>query len=468
MMNKWKNTVCYGLGAFGHDAFYGILNTYLLMFVTSLMFAQGSHHYVTRMVAIVTMILMVIRIIELVLDPFIGSLIDKTDSKWGKYRPWIFGTGLVIGIGSPFLFTTMGGMSTSNGGLFLVLFTILFLVLYLVYAFKDISFWGLLPSMSLNSNDRGFTATGARIGSTLGANFITVVYAALVTFFSGSKHFTEHGWFMFVLVVGLIELVGACFTAFGTKEKKSVVTAQNAKKITFKQVFKTLASNDQLLWMSLSYIIYCLGITTMNNLLIYYFRYVLNAQSSWALIGWVGIATGLISIISYPTLAKHFGRRKIMVGAFCVELIAFLIFSFTKSVAMTLFAQVLYTLANPLVFMVLILTIADCVEYGQWKTGHRSEAATSAVRPMLDKFSGAVSTGLIGIIAGMAGMTGNTTAASISTHDIFVFKTFCFYIPFFCILIGMIIFIAKVKLDEKMHKDIVQKLAHDIKSNDDK
>ena len=70
------------------------------------------------------------------------------------------------------------------------------------------------------------------------------------------------------------------------------------------------------------------------------------------------------------------------------------------------------------------------------------------------------------IIAGLAGMTGNATAASISTHDIFIFKSFCFYIPFFCILIGMIIFIAKVKLDEKMHKDIVDKIAQNIKAED--
>lgn len=465
-MSKWKNTICYGLGAFGHDSFYGILNTYMLMFITSLMFSNGSKSYTTKMVAIVTMILMVIRIIELVLDPFIGSMIDKTDSKWGKYRPWIFGTGLVLGIGSPFLFTTMGGMSTSNGGLFLVLFTILFLALYLVYAFKDISFWGLLPAMSLSSDDRGFTATGARIGSTLGGNIITVVYASLLTFFSGSKNFTVHGWFMFALTIGIVELIGSCFAAFGTKEKDSVVTEQNAEKITLKQVFHTLFHNDQLLWMSLSYIIYCLGTSTTNNFLLYYFRYVLNAQSSWALVGWVGMVTGFISIISYPTLAKYFGRRKIMVGALCVELIAFVIFSFTQTVTMTLVAQVLYTLANPLVFMVLLLTIADCVEYGQWKTGHRSEAATSAVRPMLDKFCGAVTTGLTGIIAGLAGMTGNATAASISTHDIFIFKSFCFYIPFFCILIGMIIFIDKVKLDEKMHKDIVDKIAQNIKAED--
>lgn len=224
-MNKWKNTISYGLGAFGHDAFYGILNTYLLMFITSLMFSQGGSSYTKKMVAIVTAILMVIRIIELVLDPVIGSVIDQTDSKWGKYRPWIFGSGLIIGICSPFLFSTMGGLSTSNGTLFLVLFTIVFFVLYIVYAFKDISFWGLLPAMSLKSDDRGFTATGARIGSTIGANFVTVVYASLLTFFSGSKHFTIHGWFMFALTIGLIELIGACFAAFGTNETKSVVTA---------------------------------------------------------------------------------------------------------------------------------------------------------------------------------------------------------------------------------------------------
>lgn len=463
-MQKWKNTVAYGLGAFGHDSFYGILNTYLLMFITSIMFSGGDKNYTTHMVAITTMIIMVVRIIELVLDPFIGSMIDKTNSKWGKYRPWILGTGLILGLGSPFLFTTMNGLATKNGHLFLILFTIMFFALYIVYAFKDISFWRLLPAMSLSSDDRGFTATGARIGSTIGGNIITVLYAVLLTYFSGSSNFNEHGWFMFALIIGLTQFVGAAFTAFGTKEKASVVTDQNQKEITIGQIFKTIGTNDQLGWMSLSYIIYGLGTSITNSFMLYYFRYVLDAQDKWQYVGWLGIFSGFVSIISYPFLAKYFGRRKIMIGSMLTMVLAYIIYSFTQNVAMTLVAQLFYTLAGPLVFMVLLLTIADCVEYGQLKTGHRSEAATSAVRPMLDKFNGAVTTGLTGVIAGIVGMTGNVAASSITAHDIFLFKTFAFYIPLVTTIVGMIIFMAKVKLDEKMHNEIVNKLAKDIKA----
>ncbi|WP_295728007.1 glycoside-pentoside-hexuronide (GPH):cation symporter [uncultured Limosilactobacillus sp.] len=465
-MKTWKNTISYGLGAFGHDAFYGILNTYMLMFITSILFADGSKHYAARMIAIVTAIIMVIRIVELILDPFIGSLIDQTDSKWGKYRPWIFGTGLALGIASPFLFTTFGGLSTKNGTLYLILFTIFFFVLYIVYAFKDISFWGLLPAMSLNSDDRGITATGARVGSTIGANIVSVCYASFLTFFSGSKTFNAHGWFMFALVIGITQLIGACFAAFGTSEKQSVVTNQNKEKITVKQVFHTLAHNDQLLWMSLAYLIVGLGNSATNNLLLYYFRYVLNAQSSWQYIGWIGIVSGFISIVSYPFIAKFLGRRKIMIYSLLVEMLGFIIFAFSNNVPMTLLGDVLYTLSNPLVFMVLILTIADSVEYGQWKTGHRSEAATSAVRPMLDKFNGAVATGLTGLIAGIVGMTGNATAANISAQHVLIFKTFCFYLPILCIIVGLLIFMSKVKLDEKMHEEIVNKIANHIQAED--
>ena len=104
------------------------------------------------------------------------------------------------------------------------------------------------------------------------------------------------------------------------------------------------------------------------------------------------------------------------------------------------------------------MTITDSVEYGQLKLGHRDESLTLSVRPLLDKFGGAVANGVVGMATVAAGMTGGATAATVTAHGVSIFKVYMFLIPIALIIIGIIIFALKVKLDEKSHAKIVAEL----------
>ena len=80
-----KQYVSYALGAFGHDAFYATLNTYFAIFVTSALFVgKGS----AAEAGIVTSMVVIIRLIEIAFDPMIGGMVDNTDTKIGKFKPW--------------------------------------------------------------------------------------------------------------------------------------------------------------------------------------------------------------------------------------------------------------------------------------------------------------------------------------------------------------------------------------------
>ena len=104
------------------------------------------------------------------------------------------------------------------------------------------------------------------------------------------------------------------------------------------------------------------------------------------------------------------------------------------------------------------MTITDSVEYGQLKLGHRDESLTLSVRPLLDKFAGAVSGWIIGPTAIAAGMTAGATASSLSASGVTTFKLVMFLAPAIMLAISVIIFATKVKLDEKMHAKIVDEL----------
>ena len=125
---------------------------------------------------------------------------------------------------------------------------------------------------------------------------------------------------------------------------------------------------------------------------------------------------------------------------------------------MVLVAAELFFIPQPLVFLVVLMTITDCVEYGQLKLGHRDESLTLSVRPLLDKFGGAISNSVIGIAAVAAGMTTGATAKTMTAHGIMSFKLYVFGIPFVLIILGALVFFFKVKLTEEKHAEIVAEL----------
>lgn len=84
---KMKQRLSYAFGALGHDVYYYSISTFFIAFVTAQMFAGTPHE--DAMIALVTSLVVIIRLIEIIFDPIIGSIIDNTHTRWGKFKPWV-------------------------------------------------------------------------------------------------------------------------------------------------------------------------------------------------------------------------------------------------------------------------------------------------------------------------------------------------------------------------------------------
>ncbi|KAF0505704.1 PTS sugar transporter subunit IIA [Pediococcus pentosaceus] len=458
---KITSRLAYSFGAFGHDAFYVTLSTYFIMFVTSHLFDKSSGAQGTKMIAYITMIIAALRFVELAIDPLVGNAIDNTNSRWGHFKPWIVAGGTIGSVVLALLFTSLGGLNTSNPILYLIVFAILYITMDIFYSFKDVGFWSMIPAISFDSAEREKTATYARIGSNIGQNIVGVVVMPIVLMFStkaNSGQGDNRGWMAFGIIIAVVALISALAVAMGTKENDSELR-KNTEKTTFKQVFKVLARNDQLMWLSLTYGIYTAGVAITNSLELYYFTYILGDASKFTLLGSLNAIIGVFAVLAFPPLAKKFSRRKVFFLAISVMIIALIMFALAgQSLPMILTSGVLFYIPQPLIFLVVLMVLSDSVEYGQLKFGHRDESLTLSVRPLLDKLGGAISNGVVGLIAVWAGMTAGATARDVTSHGQAIFKLMMFGIPAAMILIGAFIFFKKVKLDEKMHAEIVDEL----------
>lgn len=458
---KITSRLAYSFGAFGHDAFYATLSTYFIMFVTSHLFDKSSGAQGTKMIAYITMIIAALRFVELAIDPLIGNAIDNTNSRWGHFKPWIVTGGTIGSVVLALLFTSLGGLNTSNPILYLIVFAILYITMDIFYSFKDVGFWSMIPAISFDSAEREKTATYARVGSNIGQNIVGVVVMPIVLMFStkaNSGQGDNRGWMAFGIIIAAVALISALAVAMGTKENDSELR-KNTEKTTFKQVFKVLARNDQLMWLSLTYGIYTAGMAITNSLELYYFTYILGDASKFTLLGSLNAIIGVFAVLAFPPLAKKFSRRKAFFLAISVMIIALIMFALAgQSLPMILTSAVLFYIPQPLIFLVVLMVLSDSVEYGQLKFGHRDESLTLSVRPLLDKLGGAISNGVVGLTAVWAGMTAGATAGDVTSHGQAIFKLMMFGVPAAMILIGAFIFFKKVKLDEKMHAEIVDEL----------
>ena len=463
--------VAYSFGNVGQSAFYNALSTYFIVYVTSSLFSGVDKALATKLIGVITGLVVVIRIAEIFIDPLLGNIIDNTKTKWGRFKPWQLIGGTVSAVLLVLVYTGLFGLVNVNTTLFIVLFVITFIVLDVFYSLRDISYWGMIPALSSDSHERStYTALGS-FGGSIGYNGLTIVVIPIVTYFSyvftGKHQESQSGWTCFAIIVAILGVLTVCSVAFGTKESTSTLRAKAEDNGGPLAAFKALAQNDQLLWVALSYLLYAIANVATTGVLLFLFKFVLDNQAAYSMTGVIALVAGLIMAPLYPILNKRIPRRVLYIVGMTSMIVAYILLGlFSTNMTVVLIALVLFYIPGTLIQMTAILSLTDSIEYGQLKNGKRNEAVTLSVRPMLDKIGGALSNGITGFIAVAAGMTGNATAADMTPSNIHTFEICAFYVPLILIVLSLLVFMFKVKIDEKMHAKIVKELEAKLASGE--
>ena len=455
--------IAYAFGNVGQSAFYNALSTYFIVYVTSSLFSGVDKALATKLIGIITGLVVVIRIAEIFIDPLLGNIVDNTNTKWGRFKPWQLIGGTVSAVLLVLVYTGLFGLVNVNTTLFIVLFVITFIVLDVFYSLRDISFWGMIPALSNDSHERStYTALGS-FGGSIGYNGLTIVVIPIVTFFSyvftGKHQESQSGWTCFAIIVAILGVLTVCSVAFGTKESTSSLRAKAEENGGPLAAFKAIAQNDQLLWVALSYLLYAIANVATTGVLMYLFKFILDNSAAYSVVGVVSVVAGIVMAPLYPVLNRRIPRRYLYLGGMVLMVIGYLLFIINPtSLPVVTVGLVFFYLPQTFIQMTAILSLTDSIEYGQLKNGKRNEAVTLSVRPMLDKIGGALSNGITGFIAVAAGMTGSATAADMTPANIHTFEVCAFYVPLVLIVLSLLVFAFKVKINEKMHAEIVEQL----------
>lgn len=458
----WREKIGYGVGAIGLDLSYGLFYSYLSYYLSSVLGLKEAFLLVLTPLA---------RIWDGINDPIMGTIVDSTRTKMGKYRPWI-----VIGTASNAIVLSLLFTSFGMSGTKLYIYIGFMYVLWgMTNTMADIPYWSMVPSFTNDPKDRNLVATVARTFSGFGQGVITVLTPLVLPYLSSGMNKTQDGYSAsgfskWAIICGILLVTFALICVLSTKERNVVY---NSEKFSFKQMFKVIGSNDQLIVFMIFAMISNAGWYLTSGTAVYYFTDVLEqskAQSLFSIIGAVGSVIGLLVI---PVLGKKFSNRTIYQISLIMAIVGYvLMYIFGPILKITIMLDICYILASigiGSMFVAQTIFLADIVDYGEYKTGTRHESITFSMKGFLQKMAYTIQT--IFLFGGLGIMDYNSQIAkhAINGPTKTAIGIICFAVPPVLMLISLIIFSTKFKLHgemkEKIHDFIAERRAESSEQN---
>ena len=442
-----RNKTFFGLGTIGRDMFYAFEANTLLYFLSDVLSLP------VWVFAAASMVLSVMRIFDALNDPITGLAIDNIRSPWGKFKPAILIGGLLSAVFSVMLFAEIG-----TGWTFVIIFALAYFFWDVSYGINDIAYWTLLPAMSSDQKFREKTGAFARICANVGMYIVMVAWQPVTSALGD----TPKVWFWCAVVIAGIYLLGLLFPLLGVKEKR--VAVEDQESTTLKQMWRALAHNDQLMWTTLSMALFMVGYCTTVGFAVYYMKYIFGNEGMYVvLVGVCGVAQ-LSALAVYPAAAKRFNRKQLYTLSTVLVLAGYGIFFFAEiSIILIALGAVLVFVGQAFIQTLMLMFLADTVEYGQWKLGKRNESITFSVQPLINKIGGALSTAVVSLTLIIAGIKiDGGTVDTIDAAGKLMVKTSMFAMPLIAIVAGYIIYLKKYKISETFYQEIL----HDLEARE--
>ena len=436
-----RNKVFFGLGTVGRDMFYAFEANTLLYFLTDVLSLP------LWVFAAVSMVLSVLRILDAFNDPVTGLVIDNIRSPWGKFKPAI----LVGGVLSTIFFLLLFG-NIGSGWSFIIVFAAAYLLWDITYGINDIAYWTLLPAMTTDQKQREENGAFARICANIGMYIVMVAWQPVTSALGN----TPEAWFWCAAVIAVLYLGFLLFPLLGVKEKR----AEKQESTTIRQMWNALVKNDQLMWTTLSMALFMVGYCTTVGFAVYYMRYLYGNESMYIVLVAVCGVSQLASLAVYPKVAKKMNRRQLYTFATALVVAGYVIFFFAEiSLLLIALGAVLVFVGQAFIQTLMLMFLADTVEYGQWKLGKRNESVTFSIQPLVNKIGGALSTGLVSLTLIISGIkVDETVAESIDFAGKLIVKGSMFLIPLIFIVAGYFIYLKKYKISEEFYSRILADL----------
>jgi glycoside/pentoside/hexuronide:cation symporter, GPH family len=404
---KLKEKIGYGFGDAASSMFWKLFSMYLMFFYTDIFGISAT---------LVGTMFLVTRIWDAAFDPFVGILGDRTETRWGKFRPYLLWVALPFGIIGVLTFTTP---SFSQSGKVIYAY-ITYSLMMMVYSMINVPYASLMGVMTADGKERTSLATFRFIFAFGGSLLVLALAEPLVDIFSklgkGGVNL-QLGWQLAAVVFAIIAITFFMFTFSWTRERIKPVTA----KTSLKKDIRDLGHNFP--W----FILLGAGIAAIffnsirDGAAIYYFKYYIQGQSAFTIKAFkltitlsslyfvLGQAANIVGVILAKPVSDRIGKKYTFLYAmlFAAAFSVGFYWLDRNSINLIFVFQFLISMSAGIIFPLVWSMYADAADYSEWKTGRRATGLVFSASSMSQKFGWTIGGALAGWLLGYYGFKAN-------------------------------------------------------------
>lgn len=386
---SWGMRIAYGSGDVACNVVFGMVTTVLTLFYTD---------YAGVSVASVGLVMLISRLFDGVSDMIMGFIVEKTNSKWGKSRPWILWMSLPYAISAILLFTVP---RTTEIVQFLYMMVTYNFCTTVCYTAINLPYGSLSTMMTRSSQERDMLSI-VRMGmSPMGKILAVSLTMPLVKVFGDD----QMAWVKTMSIWAAMAFLLLVFCFMKCEENVQIKAKEKQGKIPIKKALGALIKNQYfwavlILWM-MQNVIFCVTGTILS----YYCKYIFH-NSSWLYSALYLMETGILIAATFlcPFLLQMFGKRNIaLAGAVLAMAGQMLYFLHPESLTWVIMSCVTRGIGLAPLNAVIFGLLGDVVEFGQWKTHIRQESLIFAGGSLGAKVGSGVATAVITSLLSAAG-----------------------------------------------------------------
>jgi len=428
----------YGIGDFASNLMWGVIGSFLLYFYTDVALIP---------VAATGTIFLLSRVLDAFIDPVIGGFIDRTNSKWGRTKPYIMFGIIPLCVFFILSFTTINASVSAK-----IMYAYLtYIIAGVLYSVVNIPYGALMPLMTRNLNDKAQLSSFRMFGMALGNILVTALTMPLVNLLGHGNE--QRGFLLTTILFAIIGFVSFMIISKNCKERYLEAAVHTREKTSVVETYKAAFKNGPWVVTVIFSLLMFVKIGATVSITIFFCLQVLRNPAMISVLLPLMYASMIVSsVIATPYIKKFRHRNGNIIGtliyalSFCI--MPFFVENQTIFIAIYFTGNVLAGISSGSVFGM----IADSVDYNEWKFGKRSEGTLYAGYSFATKVGMALGGALVGYALALAGYRAtNVTVSAVNSINVLYYA-----IPVVCSILQIIV-ILFYKLD-KIHPQIVEDL----------
>ena len=379
----------YGCGDLGCNIIYSAMSSFLLFYYTD---------YVHVSAGVIGTIMLLSRVFDGITDLIMGIIVDRTKSRFGKCRPWILRMAIPFALAGILLFTVPSGLG--NTAKLAYIFITYNLVSSVIYTAINVPYATLNSLITQDQYERSVLSIFRMILATTGTLIITNLTLPLVEFFGNNLS----AWTKTFAVFGILAVIVFMITFTGTKER--VVPAKDTKqeKVPFVKGISLLFQNKYWMMITITLVFIFINYSLNGGAAVYYAKNILHNSD---MVGTMNLVANLVQIgVMFFTafIIKKIGKRNMLIIGAVIYGLGFAMFGFVgTNMTGIIIACVLKGVGNAGISSCMFAIVSDTIEYGEWKTGYRTEGLINSASSFGFKVGNGLGSAILGWVIGAAG-----------------------------------------------------------------